>query len=121
MKIQSYARGILLSALTGALLLPAVRAAGAPAQESASATATPGTIVGIVLNSAKLPVARATVTAVRAGGSAIRSTLSGSDGIYSFADLPPGTWNITAQAPGYPDAAVPALEVASSKATRYDI
>src|ERR1700733_5507371 len=52
----------------------------------------PGAIVGVVTNDAKKPVAQATITAMTADGHAIRATMSGSDGVYSFADLPPGSW-----------------------------
>jgi hypothetical protein len=40
-------------------------------------------LVGVIANSAKLPVAHATVTARRIDGSGIRATISGSDGVYS--------------------------------------
>ena len=61
-----------------------------------------GTIVGVVTNSAKAPVGGATVTAARAGGG-IRSTVSGSDGVYSFADVAPGAWVLTSSVEGFPD------------------
>jgi hypothetical protein len=80
-----------------------------------------GAIVGIVTNSSKLPVAGATVTAVRLNGGGIRATVSGSDGVYSFADVLPGTWSVTVQVDGYPDTVVPALQVVASKAARHDI
>ncbi len=75
----------------------------------------------MVRNPEKVPVSGATVTAVRSDGGAIRATLSGSDGIYSFADLPPGTWSLTLQLDGYPEVTVPALQVVASKATRHDV
>ncbi|HTB89754.1 MAG TPA: TonB-dependent receptor, partial [Steroidobacteraceae bacterium] len=81
----------------------------------------PGAIVGIVRNPDKVPVSGAMVTAVRSDGGAIRATLSGNDGIYSFADLPPGAWTLTLQLDGYPEVQVPALQVVTSKATRYDV
>jgi putative OmpL-like beta-barrel porin-2/carboxypeptidase family protein len=81
----------------------------------------PGAIVGVVRNPEKVPVSGAMVTAVRSDGGAIRATLSGNDGIYSFADLPPGTWTLTLQLDGYPEVQVPALQVVTSKATRYDV
>jgi len=98
--------------LAMAVVLPMVQAAESPTAA--------GTIVGIVTNSAKQPVAHATVTAVRTGGG-IRATISGSDGVYSFADLPPGTWSITSQVDGFPELAGPSLEVVANKATRFDI
>jgi Putative beta-barrel porin-2, OmpL-like. bbp2/Carboxypeptidase regulatory-like domain len=80
-----------------------------------------GAIVGLVTNGAGAPVAHATVTAVRIDGSGIRATLSGNDGVYSFADLPPGTWAITSELQGYPSATAPALSVTAGKATRHDL
>jgi hypothetical protein len=80
-----------------------------------------GAIVGIVTDSAKQPVAHATVTAVRADGGSIRATVSGSDGVYSFADLSPGSWTLTIEAAGYPALDLPAIEVLGGKATRRDV
>jgi hypothetical protein len=120
-KRQQYLLGILVSALATCLVPPEALAGESPPTVAGNPIASPGTIVGIVTNSARIPVARATVTAVRAGGVAIRATLSGSDGIYSFADLPPGEWSLTLQADGYPEVAVPSLAVVASKATRHDI
>src|SRR3984893_9919808 len=112
MKIKNYLQRFLISVLATGLVLPVVRAAD---------SAPLGTIVGIVTNAAKLPVARATVTAVKVGGGGIRATVSGSDGVYSFPDLPPGAWSLTSQVDGYPAAVVPSLDVVANQATRYDI
>ena len=112
MRIKNYLQGFLISVLATGLVLPVVRAAD---------SAPPGTIVGIVTNSAKLPVARATVTAIKVGGGGIRATVSGSDGVYSFPDLPAGAWSLTSQVDGYPAAVVPSLNVVANQATRYDI
>jgi hypothetical protein len=118
MKFQRYLKGFLISVLTTGLAVPAVQAeeTSAPVVKTSS-----GTIVGIVTNSAKLPVAGATVTAARVDGGGIRATVSSSDGVYSFADLAPGEWALTVQVDGYPDATVPSLQVVASKATRYDL
>jgi hypothetical protein len=86
-----------------------------------AATVADGAIVGIVTNSAKIPVAGATITAVKSNGGGIRATISGSDGVYSFADVPPGSWVITSHVDGVPDAVAPALEVIAGKASRKDI
>ncbi len=113
-----------MAVLAAGLALPAAWAAepvGSTAPVAESPKATFGAIVGIVRNSAKLPVGGATVTAVRADGSGTRATLSGSDGMYSFADLLPGAWSVTSQVDNYPDAAVNSLEVAAGRATRSDI
>jgi Putative beta-barrel porin-2, OmpL-like. bbp2/Carboxypeptidase regulatory-like domain len=83
--------------------------------------ADPGTIVGIVTDAAQVPVPQATVTAVREGDHAIRSTLSHTDGVYSFADLPAGTWALTWEAPGFVASGLGDVEVVSGKATRRDV
>jgi hypothetical protein len=80
-----------------------------------------GAIVGVITNSAKLPVAHAMVTAKRVDGSGIRATISGSDGIYSFSDLPAGRWSLTSQVEGSVEFAEGVIDVAPSKATRHDI
>jgi hypothetical protein len=81
----------------------------------------PGTIVGIITNSTKMPVARATVTARKADGGAIRATLSGTDGVYAFADLPAGIWSIVAEVDGFPSVEVGSLQVLAGKSTRRDL
>jgi Putative beta-barrel porin-2, OmpL-like. bbp2/Carboxypeptidase regulatory-like domain len=101
--------GLLMSAIVTALLLPAARAADL------------GAIVGLVKDAAGAPVAHATVTAARTDGSSIHATLSGSDGVFSFADLPAGTWSVTAELDGYPGVTRPSLVVVAGKATRSDL
>jgi hypothetical protein len=81
----------------------------------------PGAIVGVVTNAAKAPVAHATVTARTQDGRVIRATVSTSDGVYSLADLPAGSWTLTTQADGGPEVNGPALTVVGGKATRYDV
>jgi len=80
-----------------------------------------GAIVGRLTTPAGAPIANATVTATRADGGAIRATLSGSDGVYSFGDLSPGAWTVTAQVEGLPSVSTPALVVVTGKATRSDL
>ncbi len=82
-----------------------------------SAPANPGTIVGMVRNPDRTPIAGATVTATRLDNHSIRATMSTSDGIYSFADLTPGTYAVAAEAEGYSRTNVPTVEVTSGKAT----
>src|ERR1700743_3745234 len=76
----------------------------ASAQSDApSLKATSGALVGRLTDAQKMPIAGATVTVVRSDGGAIRATISGSDGVYAFADLPPGAWSVTVQAENAPD------------------
>jgi Putative beta-barrel porin-2, OmpL-like. bbp2/Carboxypeptidase regulatory-like domain len=117
MNVRQQGIGFLLALLTIGMDLPSISAAdSAPASTKKS----PGTIVGILRTADKVPVAGATVTAVNTGG-AIRATVSTSDGVYSFADLEPGTWSLTIQVDGYPDVVTQGLQVAPGKATRTDI
>ena len=92
------------------------------AQDASISTAAQarGALVGIVSNPAKAPVGGATVTAISKDGS-IRSTISGSDGVYSFADVPPGSWSLTISVDGASDTTVSSIEVTSRKATRRDV
>ncbi len=101
------------------LLALALAAGLAPPQAPAAAPSV-GAIVGVVTAATGAPVAHATVTALRADGGAIRATVSGSDGVYAFGDLPPGDWTITAQASGAPEVTAPPLSVMAGKATRHD-
>jgi hypothetical protein len=87
----------------------------------AQIVAVKGALVGIITDAAKRPVAGATVSALKSDGQSIRATVSTSDGMYSFADLAPGIWSVTVQAPGVPDVSLPQLMVAAAKATRYDV
>ena len=109
MRMARALQGLLASVIATALLLPAARAAEL------------GAIVGLVTNGAGAPLAHATVTAARVDGSSIHATLSGSDGVYSFADLPTGTWSITAEFNGYPKMIVPSLVVVAGQSTRSDL
>jgi hypothetical protein len=117
MKLAKHLRSIFLLAISMLGVTPIVWAQDSVVPVNA---AMPGTIVGIVTNSAKLPIAGATVTAVRSGGG-IRATVSGGDGLYSFGDVPPGTWSLTISVEGSPDMVLPALSVVANKATRHDI
>ena len=103
------------------ILIAAVSLASSFESPLAQAEDTAGAIVGVITNSAKLPVAHATVTARRVDGSGIRATISGNDGIYSFGDLPSGRWSITSQVEGSAELAEAVIDVAPSKATRHDI
>jgi hypothetical protein len=119
MKMQMLRTFALCVAVTG-IASPSANAQGASPPVVPVVKVAPGAIVGIIRNSAKLPVAGATITALRAGGG-IRATVSGSDGVFSFADVPPGAWSLTASVDGYADVEVSSLQVVGNKATRSDI
>lgn len=96
---------------------------GALAQQTAQQTlqpgsqSRPGTIVGVVKDPAKAPVAGATVTVTRSDNHSIRSTMSNSEGIYSFSDLAPGTYSIVSDAQGFAETETLSAEVTPGKAT----
>jgi hypothetical protein len=123
MKIPTLLQSLPIAVVAAILAAPVAWAADATAP-AAGHSPIYGTIVGIVSDSDKLPVAHATVLAARVDGSATRATISGSDGVYAFADVTAGAWTVSVQVDGYAaaaDAAAPSLQVAVSKATRYDI
>src|SRR5271170_917137 len=111
MRVDKYLRAVLLSVMPVIAAIPVANGAEPVLSTPASSF---GTIVGIVTDAAKRPIAGATVTAVRTGGG-IRSTISGSDGVYSFADVPLGAWSLTATIEGYPDVAGPIISVVANK------
>src|ERR1700728_1932534 len=121
MKNRNWLHAVVVTSLTTGPMIPMVRAAEPAAPVRVSPQTSYGAIVGVLTDSAKLPIARATVTAVRVDGTAIRATVSGTDGVYSFADLSPGAWSISAKVDGYPEVVAPELIVVASKSTRYDI
>jgi hypothetical protein len=110
----------LLKPLFLSIVLITAEASSALAQQSPAPNAGYGTIAGVVTTASKAPVGGATVTATRAGGG-IRSTISGSDGIYSFADVLAGSWSLTITVEGAPDVLLPPVTVSTGKATRRDV
>ncbi|HYM43272.1 MAG TPA: TonB-dependent receptor [Steroidobacteraceae bacterium] len=108
--IRHYVERAVLCVLALAVALPVARAA----------EPTVGAIVGTITGPTGVPLAHATVTALRADGGAIRATVSASDGVYSFGDLPPGVWSVSAQPEGAPEARAPPLTVLAGKASRCD-
>jgi hypothetical protein len=117
MNMRKFLRIVIFSVTSIAVVMPVVRAEDT---STSMAVVARGTIVGVVTNAAKAPIGGATVTAASASGG-IRSTVSGSDGIYSFADVPPGSWSLTITVDGSPDVVVPGVNVVASRASRHDI
>ena len=80
-----------------------------------------GSIAGIARTPAGLPLASATITALRLDGTGTRASISGSDGIYSFADVVPGKYSVTVEADGYADSDGVSAEVTAGHTTRLDM
>jgi hypothetical protein len=117
MTIQTCLRACLLAAAVFGVGVPVCADTGL----SPTVKVAVGAIVGVIKNSSQAPVAGATLTATRTDGTAIRAAISASDGVYSFPDLAPGSWTISAEADGYPDVSLPPVAVTASKATRTDL
>ena len=71
-----------------------------------TAQVTTADITGRVLDQNGAAVASATVTARNVGTGQERTTQSDSQGNYTIAELPPGTYDITAEAPNFSKAVV---------------
>ena len=80
-----------------------------------------GTIAGVVRDASKHPVPDAMVTATRLDGNSIRTTISNSEGVYSFADMPAGTYSVTSQAEGYTEVSTASMQVSAGRPTRSNI
>jgi hypothetical protein len=125
MNAEKVLRRLVIVCLAAGIPATVLRAADPPSPEKATVVAhvqpACGAVAGILRTSAGLPLAAATITAARLDGTGIRATISGSDGVYSFADLVPGAYSVTAQAAGYPDGLVASVEVTAGRATRVDV
>src|ERR1039457_4005298 len=91
MSFKGNLRNFLLVCLAAGLMQPLAQAADF------------GAITGVVRDAARVPMAGVTITATRQDGGGVRSTISNSEGVYSFADVVPGAWSIAAQTDGNPD------------------
>ena len=101
--------------------LLAAMLAGLAGSGKASAQARMGALTGLVVDAANRPVRGATITAAQQDGSSVRGTISASDGVYSFADMAPGSYTLIAQVPGHPEVILPAVQVLAGRAARADL
>src|SRR5438034_1085963 len=60
-----------------------------------------GGLSGVVTDSSKAPVPGATATATNKQSGAVRTTVSGADGVYRFPDLEPGRYLVTIELQGF--------------------
>jgi hypothetical protein len=114
-------RALMLAAILWGMCSTFVLAEEAASPAAPAPKPSIGAIVGVLTDSAKRPIAGATVTAIRADGGAIRATVSDSNGLYTFADMTPGEWSVSYEADGYAETKPFALNVLASKATRHDV
>jgi hypothetical protein len=78
-------------------------------------------MTGVIKDPSNQPIAGATVTATQQDGGTVRGAISNSEGVYSFADLPPGTYSVVIEATGRPEVTVGSLLVAVGRAARADV
>jgi hypothetical protein len=122
MKTPNLIRGTVAAVIAAGAPLGLVHAAEAPTMSTTVDSKTAlGALVGVVRDAAGRPVGGATVTATRTDASGVRAAIAGSDGVFSFADLPPGAWSLTVQANGHPDAKLAPITVVPLQAMRSDV
>ncbi len=86
-----------------------------------TATAPTGSIAGTLFDSIGDPIDSNAVQAKNAESGAVFKTITASNGKYSIADLPPGTYNVTASAPGLRAFEKKGVEVQASQTASLDI
>jgi hypothetical protein len=97
--------------LTGMAANPALGQAAA----QGSATASAGTIRGTVADPTGAVIPNATVVALTTAGKVAAKTTSDAGGAFTIHGLPPGTYSITATAPGFAAFSVPNIVVAAGQ------
>jgi hypothetical protein len=95
--------------LCAMLLVLCLCSAAAPAM--AQSQASTGQIAGIVTDSQGAAIAKATVTASNTQTGLSRSSTSNDDGLYAILLLPPGFYNVSAEASGFASSNVKDVEV----------
>ena len=80
-----------------------------------------GAITGRVSDPSLAGVPDSTITLTNTNTNAVRQTQSGSDGIYSFPDLPPGIYNVRTEHAGFKSAMSNNVEVQVQQTVRLDL
>src|SRR3974377_2473121 len=99
-----------------AVMLPALITAGLAFSQAVN-----GSLVGTVTDSsgATIPNARVTIAESQTGVS--RTVSTNESGNYSFADVPPGTYTVTAEQPGFKRASRSGVDVIVNTTGRVDL
>jgi hypothetical protein len=121
MKTPNLIRGAVAALIAAGAPLGLTHAQAAPTAASVDGKTQLGAVVGVVSDAAGRRVGGATVTATRADGSGVRAAIAGSDGVFSFADLPPGVWSLSFQAKGYAEYKLSTVTVLPLQAQRSDV
>jgi hypothetical protein len=80
-----------------------------------------GSISGNVSDASQAAVASAKVSATDGNTGLTRATVANSTGVYDIPVLPPGTYKLTINAPGFQTAVRTGVVVAAHTATRVDV
>jgi hypothetical protein len=90
---------------------------------STTAQVTTADITGRILDQNGAAVPNATITATNASTSLSRSTQSNDDGNFTISELPPGNYDVTAEAQGFSKAVVKSLElnVGAARTINFDL
>jgi len=80
-----------------------------------------GQVTGRITDATGAAVVAASVTLLNTATNAIRNTVSTEDGDYTFPSVPPGTYNVKAERPGFRVAAANHLEVQVQQTVRQDL
>lgn len=91
------------------------------ALSAAFSQAVSGSIVGTVSDSSGAPMAGTKVSAVQADAGVNRTAVTNESGNYSFPDLPPGAYTITAEQPGFKKFIRSNLDVLVDSTNRVDM
>src|SRR5580700_1532404 len=88
---------------------------------SLSAQTTYGSVAGLVADSSGAAISGAEVTLTNTGTAEKRVQQTGSDGLYSFVNLLPGTYRIDVEKPGFKRVARPDVVVEVGQSVRIDL
>lgn len=85
-----------------------------------AAAADTGTLEGVIVDDAGATLPGATVTATGSGTGVVRTAVTGRDGFYHLAGLPPGRYGVKASLAGF-DTAETGVTVSGGQVTRQDL
>lgn len=88
---------------------------------SANAQSTFGSIVGVVHDSTQAVVPDASVKIKSLDDNSTRSTTSDQNGSFEFVNLKPGSYALSAEAPGFAEFKVPSAELSARQTLRIDV
>src|SRR5690349_10860161 len=80
-----------------------------------------GTLVGTITDVSGAVVPSAKITATETNTSVSRTSTTNESGNYSFSNLPPGTYSVTVEQPGFKKAARAGVDVVVDTTTRVDL